>query len=294
MDRETTPLPTPLPHSNKPNRRYIVAFMAVLIMTTSLTLLIKKLFWPPMPTFAVYYGETDQPDAFEPFDIIILSRFSKLPIAKWTKKKKLVAGYLSLGEAEGYETYYESIKSKPWVLANNPNWAGARYVDVRSPEWQSLILNQQIPLILEKGFNGLFLDTIDSSEFLQQKSPRLMGTVLAMIQLIKAIKKTYPHIKLISNNGFFLLPDVHQLLDYCLFESILSSFNFETKTYQLSTDPNRIKSVVGLMQQYPLKPLILDYAQSPTLKADLRQRATSRGWPLYLTTIDLRNLPDGE
>ena len=69
----------------------------------------------------------------------------------------LFIGYLSVGEVESYRWYWQTVKGKPWILDHNPHWPGSRYVDVRAQEWQELLLSREIPRILEKGYQGVFL-----------------------------------------------------------------------------------------------------------------------------------------
>lgn len=52
--------------------------------------------------------------------------------------KRLVIGYLSIGEAEDYRFYWN--KKKPnWIVKENENWEGKYW----SPEWKSIIKKYQ-------------------------------------------------------------------------------------------------------------------------------------------------------
>lgn len=52
--------------------------------------------------------------------------------------KRLVIGYLSIGEAEDYKFYWN--KKKPnWIVKENENWEGKYW----SPEWKSIIKKYQ-------------------------------------------------------------------------------------------------------------------------------------------------------
>ena len=44
-------------------------------------------------------------------------------------------------------------------------------VDVRSDVWRNLLLNDIIPSILKNGYQGIFLDTLDSAEALERQDP---------------------------------------------------------------------------------------------------------------------------
>ena len=82
-------------------------------------------------------------------------------------------------------------------------------VDVRNPEWKEIIIQDVIPRILKAGFDGLFLDTIDTAAHLHAKHPKkYIGIKKAMIELIRDIKEHYPNLFLISNNGFLILEEI--------------------------------------------------------------------------------------
>jgi cysteinyl-tRNA synthetase, unknown class len=81
---------------------------------------------------------------------------------------KLVLAYLSIGEAEDYRAYWQQgWQQQPpaWLLAENPNWAGNYLVAYWEPAWQQMIFGtpqSYLDQIMAAGFDGVYLDTIDS------------------------------------------------------------------------------------------------------------------------------------
>lgn len=86
---------------------------------------------------------------------------------------RLVLAYMSIGEAEEYRYYWRSewVSRPPqWLDEENPHWEGNYKVKYWEPEWKDLILGNSdsyLDLILEAGFDGVYLDIIDAFEFFE-------------------------------------------------------------------------------------------------------------------------------
>ncbi|MFB6319449.1 endo alpha-1,4 polygalactosaminidase [Saccharicrinis sp. FJH54] len=85
--------------------------------------------------------------------------------------KRLVICYMSIGEAEDYRYYWNTIwlKNQPeWLYKENPDWEGNYKVWYWDPEWQSLIYGNNdayLDRIMAAGFDGVYLDIIDAFEY---------------------------------------------------------------------------------------------------------------------------------
>ena len=77
-----------------------------------------------------------------------------------------------------------------------------------------------IPAIVAQGFAGLMVDTLDTPPYLEQLSQRNFGGMTqAAVDLVRTIRETYPHLKLIMNRGYVLLPHVIDSIDAVIAES---------------------------------------------------------------------------
>ena len=139
--------------------------------------------------FIVYYGDIFPKECEKEYNVFILSPHTQANITKLADKH-LIAGYLSLGEVDSKQPYFKEISHKNFVLHNNPFWSDAKLVDVRDTAWHGFILDEMIPNLIEKGFNGLFLDALDSALELERTYPvRYKGSTESLISLIKKIKQ---------------------------------------------------------------------------------------------------------
>ena len=86
--------------------------------------------------------------------------------------KRMVVCYMSIGEAEDYRFYWQNDwKNNPpsWLDQENPDWDGNYKVKYWDKEWQSVILGQYLPKILDAGFDGVYLDIIDGFEYYEDQ-----------------------------------------------------------------------------------------------------------------------------
>jgi len=89
---------------------------------------------------------------------------------------RLVIAYMSIGEAEDYRYYWRSEwKSSPpsWLAGENPDWPGNYKVRYWNADWQKIIFGEDdsyLELILDAGFDGVYLDIIDAFEYFENLS----------------------------------------------------------------------------------------------------------------------------
>jgi cysteinyl-tRNA synthetase len=89
--------------------------------------------------------------------------------------RRLLIAYLSIGEAEDYRYYWQPAwKTRPpaWLDAENPDWKGNYRVRYWDKDWQALIFGSPeayLERIQAAGFDGVYLDTIDTYEYFETK-----------------------------------------------------------------------------------------------------------------------------
>jgi cysteinyl-tRNA synthetase len=88
--------------------------------------------------------------------------------------KRLILSYLSIGEAENYRYYWQKewdINPPSWLEEENPDWSGNYKVRYWDKEWWEIILgnlNAYLDKILKAGFDGVYLDLVDSFEYFEE------------------------------------------------------------------------------------------------------------------------------
>jgi uncharacterized protein (TIGR01370 family) len=171
----------------------------------------------------VFYGETADEQVLSAYDLVVLDPMFKGSKPAITQTGARLCGYLSLGEIRTVDPCYDRLDPAA-LLEENPAWPSTRRIDVRHRSWTNLVLHEIIPSIVAKGFTGLLLDTLDTPPYLERLDPAgKRGMRQAAVDLVGAIRRTYPDLLLIMNRGYELLPNVADQLDAIMVESLLTT-----------------------------------------------------------------------
>ena len=100
--------------------------------------------------------------------------------------RRVVIGYLSIGEAERGRGYWKSCcanSSPAWLTSKTQGWAGNYAVRYWDPAWKSIVM-QRLSELIAAGFDGVYLDRADTWETMRGQNANARS---AMIQLIKEV-----------------------------------------------------------------------------------------------------------
>ena len=200
--------------------------------------------------------------------------------------------YLSLVElARGSPSDAEAGKQHVPFIATNEAWA-SRLMDVTSPEWRNLVMDRMAVTAFSKGFDGLFLDTVDSvanPAFKNKAQARK-----ALVEVILALHKRWPQAQLVMNRGFDLLPEVASVLNGLLVESVFQGFDPSTKHFQpVNEDGTRwLLSRIREAQERKLQVYVVDYVSpsEQTLAETTAKRILALGCVPLITTPALNGV----
>lgn len=199
--------------------------------------------------WVVYYGDSAPSEIFKNFDPIVLDPDASQTLAALAPQNKMLYGYISLGEVGTSRSYFSEVQEKGLLLNENPNWAGSFFIDVRKEPWTRLVLDKLIPEMIVKGFKGIFLDTLDSAIHLEESDPvQYAGMKKAAAQLVQLIRVYFPSVHIMMNRAFALLPEVGESIHIVVGESIYTTYNFNTKTYE-HVPQQQYEHYVKLLQQ---------------------------------------------
>jgi len=230
-------------------------------------------------SYAVYYGK-------DAADVAQLSNYDLAIVQSYTltapQLKTLhdngtrVVAYLTIGELDKNSPYAGQVAAS-WVLGKNANW-GSKFIDASQPGWQKIVSAEAADL-MKQGYDGVFLDTLDTADLYPQAGPGL-------VKIVQNLRATYPDALIVQNRGFGLLKQTAPSIDAVMFENFSSGYDFKTSTYgAVNGDP----SFVQALSARGLKVLALDYAQpgQTTLISNDYQRAKAYGFVPYVSTINL-------
>jgi len=200
---------------------------------------------PPGSPWVVYYGSEANTEAFEPYSLVVLDSDTYPTLEPLKERGKTLLGYMSLGSISADRSWYPKVKEAGVLIGEDKNFPGSYTVDVRNSRWTKEVIEKVIPQILHKGFDGLFLDTIDNPLDLERQNPRQYGGMRdGAVKLVQAIRLHYPNIPIMMNRAYEILPEVAGVIDYELSESDITTYNFKTKAY--SWEPkDRLEKVLA-------------------------------------------------
>ncbi len=223
-------------------------------------------------SFYCYYG-SGRVAALSHYDLAILHspQMAVEDIARLKALGVVTVGYITVGEDD---TLRVGDGSGPagkagWYFDRdhdgqpdqNPVWK-SYFANPTDPAWRADRVAEARRLVEVEGYDGIFLDTIDTVA-------RFPDTEDGMVQLVVDLREALPDAPIILNQGYGLLDRLAPLADAFMLESFTATFNFNTQQYQMNT-PNSLdwharkvdKFVRPVLEEHPLKVLVLDYARA--------------------------------
>jgi len=188
-------------------------------------------------SFIVYYGE-GQISTLSSFDAAIIepNHHKKNSIQKLKSTHTLTFAYLSIFELNPSNpefSYYEKFAlkdpSNPDKILINQDFLNP-YMDLRNKEWTNYLYRKIHLLGNDYSFDGIFLDTLGNIEDTQIPDNIMYAQILALCDFLKRIRKDFPDLLLIQNNGHaVLLNYTIQFIQGICWENPLASTRGEKK-----------------------------------------------------------------
>lgn len=244
--------------------------------------------------WAVYYDYHINAALFASYDVVVLDRVYYPNFGKVHRRTSFLA-YINAGEI--------NVNAPDKILLENenalfgaPSRAGMQAVDLSSRRWHDHVM-QQVEDAVQKGFDGVMLDMIDSP---LQASAKISSdanerTRRASVTLIEEIRHKHPRIKIMLNRAFDILPQAAADIDYVLAESILTEKDDSTGQMRFVSANTFQQTAASLRLAQGLSPDIkiytLDYWNTHDIEGVRRIYRLQReqGFSPYVTSPDLRH-----
>jgi polysaccharide biosynthesis protein PelA len=244
--------------------------------------------------WAVCYTGDASPEQLRAFHLVVLDSDNHPPLDSLRGHGRDLLGYVSLGEIESHRPYFEAAKAEGLLLNENPAWPGSFFVDFRNPRWRGRVIQHLVPAVLESGFNGIFLDTLDDAAALERADPqKYPGMIAAAADLVRSLRLAFPQIRIMVNRGYDLLPQIGPLIDILLGESVYTTYDGQNKTYARVSAPQYQQQVRSMREALRWNPRLricsLDY-WNPSDIQEIRhiyQVERANGFAPYVATREL-------
>lgn len=191
----------------------------------------------------------------------------------WFKERNIaVYAYLSIGE---------SYKKSDYSLTTNPNW-NSYISDLTSKQWQQQ-LNSSAVILKERGFSGLFLDTLDSYQLLDNERYDKLAQQAGLVSIIKDLSLVFKK-QLVLNRGFELLPSLQNLATDLVAEGLFSHFNPLENSYKLTSknDQAWLTTQLKKAQSLGFNVQVIDYAK-PDKRLVMAEKIIASGFNAWVT-----------
>ena len=253
--------------------------------------------------YVVYYGDARQPSLMRGTDWAIVSDTYPLPPSDISPSRRpLYLAYLSVGEVDRDGPIARILARTPdggrgVYLSKNAFW-NSHVADIRNPVFRKALF-ERVERDLRKGFSGLFLDTLDSPLDYEERHPRKgAGLRSALVSFVETLHATYPHLVIVGNRGFPILPALAPSLSGVLFEDFCTRYSERTRRY-VRVDPREREALLALIRRAKaknpdLRLLALDYddPDHPGLSRGCGRLARSEGFSHYVSDWQLlRTVP---
>ena len=162
-----------------------------------------------------------------------------------------VLAYLSVGTIEKWRGWFDDVKQ--YRLAAWQDWKDEWFADVSKAGLRNALADEIAPDILDKGFDGLFLDNVDMIEPNKHKKQRdgMRELVARLGELVHADDGV-----LFAQNGYWgfkkfgILEDGH--LDGWNREDVTWTFDFDKRKYVRNSDRDRDEALDDLAKMRDL------------------------------------------
>lgn len=139
--------------------------------------------------------------------------------------------------------------------------------------------------------DGVFMDTLDTVDVYPGRAFQQ-----GMAKMINELKAEYPSKHFLANRGFTIMKDIIASCSYVMFETFISEYNWETKTYYKLTDPATLayneeikEQLRELRREHVFEVLALNYcadgAEGDELREVIAQECYAEGYMSWSANI---------
>jgi cysteinyl-tRNA synthetase len=211
---------------------------------------------------------------------------------------KIVLAYLSIGEAEDYRWYWQpewGPGNPDWLGEENPDWPGNYLVRFWDPQWQAIVY-AYLDRILAQGFDGVYLDKLDSCWDLEDERPTAPADMVAFTKAIADYGKSRndSFVCIVQNAAALAdeFPEHPANVDGIGQEELYFLATDDPRPEQSGDDEGRVEleGYLDLFRNAGGIVLTVDYCDVPANIDEAYQRSSGRGYVPYCTTVDLDEL----
>lgn len=227
-------------------------------------------------SLAIYYGANPPAAELSQFDRLVLEpdNIDATEFSELTEHGAVAYAYLSVGEVGPTRAYAAQIKEE-WVLGKNDVW-NSKVLDLSNVAVVEFLM-RRIDALVNAGYAGLFLDTMDSYQIYAKTPEQKIQQEAAIGAFVQQVTQRHAGIKLISNRGFEVLGQTGPFLEAIAAESLFSSWDNTAQRYVDVPESDRqwlLGKLNSAKAQFGLDVIAIEY-MPPERREEARQVASS-------------------
>jgi hypothetical protein len=273
--------------------RFVLLSLVLLLPTQVFALSKPSINTPPL-NVGFYYGSEAPIGSLYVYDWLVLQadQTTDARLDLLSKGDTRPIAYLSAGEMAHSHRAAKHVPAA-WVLGENKAWK-SQVLDIRQAAVREFMLETLVAPAINRGFQGVFLDTLDSHLLTPDGKADSQAFANAQGLLIAAIRNRFPDILIIVNRGFHLPEQARKLVDAVAFESWRNGYEAGGRGYYSVSDNDRAwlgDQIKRWRDIHPDVPVIaIDYARSGAEARALSRQLAQDGFIPYVTDRDLQRL----
>ena len=202
------------------------------------------------------------------------------------KTNEKVYAYLDIGSLENYRPYFNEFKEK--TLGLYENWEDEYWMDVSDVAWQKLIVDKLGRDIVDKGFDGFFIDNCDV--YYYYPNEEIFNGLSSILQGLRSLNMTKKYkIDIIINGGDTFVSKcienktATELFDGVNQECVFTDIDFENKTYKEKDESDReyFKEYLSNVKKYIPEVYLIEYGANSNLIKEIENYCNENGFYWY-------------
>ena len=210
---------------------------------------------------AFFYG-SPFPQELRIYDAVIVEAdhadFASVPNSLQAK----LYAYTSLGEVGPDKPYAGNVPATA-KIAHNPAWT-SEVMDQANPAWREFYIEKIIAPLWQRGFRGVFIDTLDSYQLAATTPQERTKQEAGMVETLRQMRKRFPEMRIMLNRGFEILPQVHGWVTAVAVESLFQGWDNATRAFVPIIEPDRqwlLTHLNKVKNDYRLPVIVIDYTE---------------------------------
>ena len=247
----------------------------------------------PEVRLLVNYSARPDPQTVLAHTLCILDPAAEAPLALGRAMGHTHLAYLSTVEVAPQTPAAESARKRGIpTLDKNAGW-NSELLDILHPGWEDWLVEDVAGPALARGYDGLFLDTLDSVERIAAKRPGEAAAYhRALVNAIRRLHREFPGKPIVLNRGFPLLEEVHDAIQGVLIEGLYQTWSPEEKRYSATSVQGTewLLNHIARIKARKLPVYVVDYVppSDKALAYRTAERIREAGGIPFVTTPELQ------